>query len=156
MLVQRDDLANLRRENNDKTIALAFGTFDIIHPDHIKYLTWAKQQCDILVVTITHNDQVAQSKGAGRPILDQHSRAELVDALKPVDYVVPRDTGGPYESARLVVDDLQPDLLVFGADWGQNVIDEWRGDYPDLKIVTAPSNTEFSTTKIINKIQSLT
>lgn len=155
MILDTQELARVGLDKGGKSIALAFGTFDIIHPDHIKYLGWAKQQADVLVVAVTHDGQVAKSKGAGRPILSQKSRAELVDALKSVDYVALREAGEPYASAIAVVKELDPDLLVFGADWGQTVVDEWKSDFPELKIVIAPSNTEFSTTKIINRIKSI-
>jgi D-beta-D-heptose 7-phosphate kinase/D-beta-D-heptose 1-phosphate adenosyltransferase len=154
MILAPDDLPRIKQENEGKTIALAFGTFDIVHPGHIKYLDWAKQQADILVVAVTHDEQVAQSKGPSRPIISQKFRAEIVDALKSVDYVALRGPGAPYESAIVVVNKLHPDVLVFGPDWGQSVVDEWKSDFPDLEIVIAPTPTEFSTTNIVSKIKS--
>jgi rfaE bifunctional protein nucleotidyltransferase chain/domain len=71
-----------------RTIALANGCFDILHVGHIRYLEGASAEADRLVVAINDDASVRALKGEGRPILPGAARAELVAALRVVDYVV--------------------------------------------------------------------
>ena len=71
-----------------RTIAFANGVFDLLHVGHVRYLEGAAQEADVLVVAINDNASVRALKGEGRPVLDAASRAELVAALRCVDYVV--------------------------------------------------------------------
>ena len=71
-----------------RTIALANGCFDILHAGHVRYLDGASREADRLVVAINDDDSVRALKGAGRPIMSAADRAELVAALRAVDYVV--------------------------------------------------------------------
>ena len=71
-----------------RTIALANGVFDLLHVGHVRYLEGAAQEADELVVAVKDDASVRALKGEGRPVLDAASRAELVAALRCVDYVV--------------------------------------------------------------------
>jgi len=71
-----------------RTIALANGCFDILHVGHVRYLEGARAEADRLVVAINDDESVRALKGDGRPILTGAARAELVAALRAVDYVV--------------------------------------------------------------------
>ena len=71
-----------------RTIAFANGVFDLLHVGHVRYLEGAAQEADVLVVAINDDASVRALKGEGRPVLDAASRAELVAALRCVDYVV--------------------------------------------------------------------
>jgi len=75
-----------RREG--RTIAFANGCFDILHVGHVRYLEGAAREGDRLIVAVNDDDSVRALKGAGRPIMPAASRAELVAALRAVDYVV--------------------------------------------------------------------
>ena len=66
-------------------IVLANGCFDVLHAGHVRYLKGAKAHGELLVVAINSDAQVTQLKGAGRPILAERERAELVAALEAVD-----------------------------------------------------------------------
>jgi cytidyltransferase-like protein len=70
-----------------RTLAFANGCFDLLHVGHIRYLQAASQEADRLVVAI-NDDPTASRKGPGRPILPAKDRAELVAALRGVDYTV--------------------------------------------------------------------
>lgn len=72
---------------NGERIVLANGCFDILHVGHSRYLQAARQEGDVLVVAINSDDSVRSLKGAGRPILSQDARAQLVAALAAVSYV---------------------------------------------------------------------
>ena len=71
-----------------RTIALANGCFDLLHVGHVRYLQGAAAEADRLIVAVNDDRSVAGLKGKGRPILPAADRAELVAALRGVDYVV--------------------------------------------------------------------
>ena len=71
-----------------RTISFANGVFDLLHVGHVRYLEGAAQEGDALVVAINDDASVRALKGAGRPVLAAEARAELVAALRCVDYVV--------------------------------------------------------------------
>ena len=71
-----------------RTVALANGCFDVLHVGHVRYLQGAAAEADRLIVAINDDQSVAELKGPGRPILPASDRAELVAALRGVDYVI--------------------------------------------------------------------
>ena len=79
--VERDRAAGL-------TVAFANGCFDLLHVGHVRYLQGAAREADRLIVAVNDDQSVAGLKGPGRPILHASDRAELVAALRGVDYVV--------------------------------------------------------------------
>src|SRR5216117_3236548 len=85
-----DDLMEIsdRLKGEGKRIVFANGCFDVLHVGHIRYLREAKLQGDVLIVALNNDASVRRLKGEGRPILDQQSRAILLEALEDVDYVV--------------------------------------------------------------------
>lgn len=95
------------------TIALANGVFDLLHVGHIRYLEGAKAEADVLVVAVNDDESVRLLKGEGRPVMPQADRAELIAAMRCVDYVV-------LFSGRTVGDlllRLRPDVHCKGTDY---------------------------------------
>ncbi len=80
--------AVVRDRVQGRTIALANGCFDLLHVGHVRYLQGAAQEADRLVVAVNDDRSVEGLKGPGRPVLSGADRAELVAALRGVDYVV--------------------------------------------------------------------
>ena len=103
-----------------RSIALANGVFDLLHVGHVRYLQAASQHADRLVVAVNSDASVRRLKGAGRPILDEGARAELVAALRGVHYVVvfDDDTVGPLLTA------LRPDVHCKGTDYTVETVPE--------------------------------
>lgn len=103
-----------------RTIALANGCFDVLHVGHVRYLESAAAEADVLVVAINDDDSVRTLKGRGRPILEAAARAELVAALRCVDYVVlfPELTVGP------LLETLRPDVHCKGTDYTVDSVPE--------------------------------
>jgi len=95
------------------TIALANGCFDLLHVGHVRYLQGAAREADRLIVAVNDDESVARLKGAGRPIMAQSDRAELVDALAGVHYVV---LFGEATVERLLLS-LKPDVHCKGTDY---------------------------------------
>jgi len=103
-----------------RSVALANGVFDLLHVGHVRYLQAASQHADRLVVAVNSDASVRSLKGEGRPILGEGARAELVAALRGVDYVVifDDDTVGPLLTA------LQPDVHCKGTDYTVETVPE--------------------------------
>jgi len=111
-------IAGERREG--RTIAFANGCFDLLHVGHVRYLQAAAAEADVLVVAINDDRSVADLKGPGRPILPAADRAELVAALRGVDYVVlfSEPTVAPLLTA------LTPDVHCKGTDYTTDSVPE--------------------------------
>ena len=113
-LVSRTRLAELVSVDRaaGRTIAFANGCFDLLHVGHIRYLQAAAAEADRLVVAI-NDDAAAALKGPGRPILTALQRAELVAAVRGVDYVTIFDE--PTVAPLLTL--LRPDVHCKGTDY---------------------------------------
>jgi D-glycero-beta-D-manno-heptose 1-phosphate adenylyltransferase len=96
-----------------KTVAFANGCFDLLHVGHVRYLQGAAGEADRLIVAVNDDRSVAGLKGPGRPILPASERAELVAALRGVDYVV---VFGDLDVERLLLL-LRPDVHCKGTDY---------------------------------------
>ena len=114
-IVTRDEL--LQHVGRDRaagrTVALANGCFDLLHVGHVRYLEAAAREADRLVVAINDDESVRTLKGEGRPLLPAADRAEILAALRSVDYVVifPEPTVGP------LLQTLRPDVHCKGTDY---------------------------------------
>ena len=102
-----------REREAGRTVALANGCFDVLHVGHVRYLQGAAAEADRLVVAVNDDESVAALKGPGRPILPASDRAELVAALRGVDYVV---TFGERTVERLLRL-IKPDVHCKGTDY---------------------------------------
>jgi len=103
-----------------KTIAFANGCFDLLHVGHIRYLQAAAAEGDRLVVAVNDDRSVCGLKGAGRPILPASDRAELVAAIRGVDYVVV--FGDPTVERLLRL--IRPDVHCKGTDYTVETVPE--------------------------------
>ena len=86
-IVSLETMAEHSRKLNKqgKRVVLCHGTFDLMHTGHIRYLQRSKKEGDALLVTVTADEYV--NKGPGRPIFNEHLRAENLAALECVDFV---------------------------------------------------------------------
>ena len=103
-----------------RTVAFANGCFDLLHVGHVRYLQGALAEADRLIVAVNNDQSVAGLKGPGRPILPGHDRAELVAALRGVDYVVL--FGDPTVERLLIA--LRPDVHCKGTDYTVDSVPE--------------------------------
>lgn len=112
------DLATLlevreRLKREGKRLVFTNGCFDLLHAGHVRYLSQARALGDALVVALNSDRSVRVLKGAGRPIMTEQERAEVIAALEAVDYVIIFDE----ETPRELIARLLPDVLVKGGDW---------------------------------------
>ena len=115
MIMDLQELRQLRAEyrQEQKTVVFTNGCFDILHAGHVRYLSEAKQQGDVLIVGLNSDESVLRLKGAGRPVNPAADRAEVLAGLRSVDHVV---VFGEKTAAELVRQ-LQPDVYVKGGDY---------------------------------------
>jgi D-beta-D-heptose 7-phosphate kinase/D-beta-D-heptose 1-phosphate adenosyltransferase len=131
-------------------IVFTNGVFDLLHPGHVRYLQAARQEGNALIVGVNSDRSVRANKGPSRPIIPEHERAELLAALACVDAVVVFDEDTPAD----IINRVQPDVLVKGADWaadqivGRDTV-EARGG----KVVRIPIEEGWSTTAILERIR---
>jgi rfaE bifunctional protein nucleotidyltransferase chain/domain len=153
-VLSRDEVGDVvaTERSNQRVIVFTNGVFDILHPGHIRYLRDARALGDLLIVGINSDRSVkALNKAPDRPINPEQERAEVLSALGSVDAVVIFDEETPHE----IISTIQPDILVKGADWGENAIVgrdvvEARGG----KVVRIALAEGYSTTRIIDRIRS--
>jgi rfaE bifunctional protein nucleotidyltransferase chain/domain len=103
-----------------RTVAFANGCFDLLHVGHVRYLKAAAAEADRLIVAVNDDRSVAGLKGDGRPILPAAERAELLAALRGVDYVV---VFGDADVERLLTL-LKPDVHCKGTDYTAETVPE--------------------------------
>ena len=101
-------------------IVLANGCFDLIHAGHIRYLAGAKELGGVLIVGINSDEQVRSLKGAGRPSIDQNERAEIISAVRSVDFVTIFDE--PTVEELLLA--IRPDFHAKGTDYTTDTVPE--------------------------------
>ena len=94
------------------------GVFDLLHPGHVRYLARARTFGDVLIVGINSDRSVRAIKGPDRPVNPELERAELLLALAAVDAVAIFDD----ETPLAIIEAIQPDVLVKGADWAEDRI----------------------------------
>ena len=111
-------VAKLQREGN--CVVLANGCFDTLHVGHTRYLSGAKHEGDVLVVAVNADSSVRELKGTGRPILDEQARAQLVAAIRDVDFVVLFAES----SVESLLEELRPDVHAKGTDYTTETVPE--------------------------------
>ena len=151
-ILDRNALAAQVRQDRARglTIAFANGGFDLLHVGHVRYLEGAKREADRLVVAINSDASVRALKGPSRPILPESDRAELVAALRAVDYVVIFDE--PTVAALLEL--LEPDVHCKGTDYTVETVperDTVRAYGGRIAIVGDPKN--HSTTDLLSRLR---
>jgi len=116
--VLRQKLMEHKRQG--RRIVLANGCFDTLHVGHIRYLEGARREGDILVVGVNADSSVCNLKGPGRPVLDESARAQLVAALRSVDYVVLFVE----PNVEALLEESRPDVHAKGTDYTAETVPE--------------------------------
>jgi len=129
-------------------IGFTNGCFDILHPGHVKVLTAARAACDRLVVGLNSDASVKRLKGEGRPVQDEHARAEVLAALEAVDLVAIFDEDTPIR----LITEVRPNVLVKGGDYtreqvvGHDIVEAAGGAVMLVDIMPG-----FSTTSLVDR-----
>lgn len=120
-LVARRRLAELAAtlRATGRRIVTINGSFDLLHSGHLRILSEAKRQGDVLIVGLNSDASVRRHKGAGRPVVPEGQRAEMLLALRMVDYVHIFDEADPIA----FLEQVRPDVHVNGAEYGENCVE---------------------------------
>ncbi|HEX6183585.1 MAG TPA: D-glycero-beta-D-manno-heptose 1-phosphate adenylyltransferase [Pyrinomonadaceae bacterium] len=154
VILDREELllARTRLRAEGRTLVFTNGCFDILHVGHVRYLAAARSLGDALLVAVNSDRSVRALKGAGRPVMSEAERAELLAALASVDLV----TVFEEESPRRLIAELLPDVLVKGGDYR---LDEIHGreevERAGGRVLALPFIEGASTTGIIERIKEM-
>ena len=150
-MISRAEVSSLgeRLRQAGHRIVFANGCFDLLHVGHIRYLESARQQGSVMVVGVNSDRTVRELKGDGRPLLAEQARAEMLEALESVDYVVIFDE----LTAEKVLRDLRPDVHCKGTDYTQatvperGIVEEWGG-----RVLIVGDEKSHSTRQVLARI----
>ncbi len=133
----------------DKKVIMCHGTFDIVHPGHVRHLLYAKSKGDLLVASLTADAHIA--KANFRPYVPQELRAFNLAALEVVDFVVIDNEATPIRN----IDVIRPDYFAKGYEYTKsglhprtseekNAIEAYGGE-----ILFTPGDIVYSSSHII-------
>jgi D-beta-D-heptose 7-phosphate kinase/D-beta-D-heptose 1-phosphate adenosyltransferase len=154
VILNREELLRARASLRAGGRRLVFtnGCFDILHVGHVRYLSEARRLGDALLVAINSDRSVRALKGAGRPVLGESERAEILAALSSVDFVTVFEEDSP----RALISEVLPDVLVKGGDYrpdeihGREEVERAGG-----RVLSLPFVEGASTTGIIERIKGV-
>ena len=132
-----------------KTVVFTNGCFDIIHGGHIEYLQKARDLGDILIVGLNSDSSVKKLKGEGRPLKTEQERANILAALKYVNYICIFSDETPEKMIR----EIKPDIIAKGSDYsleqvvGRDIVEKYGG-----KVELVPIVKGLSTSALVNDI----
>lgn len=106
-----------RLKQQGKRIVQCHGVFDLLHLGHVRHFQEAKNQGDILVITVTCDKHV--NKGPGRPAFSERQRMEAIAALSMTDFVLLSEA----PDATTMINAIKPDIFVKGAEYQDHTKD---------------------------------
>lgn len=134
-----------------RKVIMCHGTFDIVHPGHIRHLMYAKSKADILVASLTADRHIA--KANFRPFVPQELRAMNLAALECVDYVIIDSEAKPLKNLSLI----QPDFFAKGYEYVNGGMDPRTKEELDVlesfggEFIYTPGDIVYSSSAIIEK-----
>ena len=134
-----------RLRSEGKKVVSCNGSFDILHAGHIKFLSEAKSQGDVLVVGLNSDSSIKSYKSEDRPINGEDERAFVLSALEMVDYVVVFSEADPRKLLELV----KPAVFVNGAEYGEDCIEAETVKKFGGRVHLVENYKGLSTTKVI-------
>lgn len=144
----RTVIDKLKREG--KRVVLANGCFDTLHVGHVRYLSGAKREGDVLLVAVNADLSVQSLKGPGRPILDEQARAQLVASLRDVDYV----TLFSEPNVGALLEELRPDVHAKGTDYTAETVPERAvSDCLSIRVAIVGDPKDHSTRAFLDAIR---
>jgi rfaE bifunctional protein kinase chain/domain/rfaE bifunctional protein nucleotidyltransferase chain/domain len=132
------------------SVIMCHGTFDLVHPGHIRHLMYAKSKADRLIASLTSDAHI--NKANFRPFVPQDLRAMNLAALECVDYVVVDDNATPIENLKFI----QPDFFAKGYEYSaEGIHPKTQEEIAALEsyggeVVFTPGDLIMSSSAIIN------
>ena len=135
----------------EKKVIMCHGTFDLVHPGHVRHLIYAKSKASILIASLTSDAHIL--KGNHRPFVPEDLRAMNLAALEMVDYVVIDPNPTPLENLRVI----QPDYFAKGYEYSREgvhpktreelaVVESYGGE-----LIFTPGDIVYSSSAIIEE-----
>lgn len=134
----------------EKKVVMCHGTFDVVHPGHLRHLIYAKGKADILIASLTADKHI--DKGKDRPHVPQQLRAVNLAAFQMVDYVVIDENATPLKNLALI----QPDYFVKGYEYNAQGLHPKTREEMDIvsgyggEVIFSPGDIVYSSSKLIN------
>jgi rfaE bifunctional protein nucleotidyltransferase chain/domain len=151
-LIPRAALAQLAAtlRAKGKRIVTTNGSFDILHTGHLYLLSEARQRGDVLIVGLNSDASVRTYKGPSRPIVPERRRAEMLLALRVVDYVHIFEEADPVAFLQQVA----PDVHVNGAEYGADCIESGTVRQSGGTLHLVPRLPGFSTSGLLDALHT--
>lgn len=140
---------NLKEQG--KKVVTYNGSFDILHLGHIKSLEEAKEQGDILIIPLNSDKSIRQYKGPNHPINSVKERAEVLSAIRYVDYITIFDEINP----KNILSKIKPNIHCNGSDWGKNCVERGAVEENGGKIHILKWQEGFSTSRLMQKTKNI-
>jgi len=139
-------------KNNNKKIVTTNGSFDLLHPGHMRYLSRAKSHGDRLIVLLNDDNSIKNQKGNTRPLFSQFQRKMFIESLQFVDHVYPFEGDKPL----YMIERIKPDWHIKGGSVienriteERNIVEKYGGKFKQLEL-----EIQYSTTKLIDVINN--
>ena len=151
----REASKRLRKMRVGKSVVLAGGTFDILHPGHLKYLDRCRAQGDILIVCVSGDARTRKRKGVHRPVMPAIQRAEIVASLKLVDLVFVSNLK-PFSDS--ILQSIRPNVLVTSSNEPSKAVKEqfrqqMRRKHPEIKVIlVSRSDWAASSSSLVSRL----
>ncbi|OLE55866.1 MAG: ADP-heptose synthase [Acidobacteria bacterium 13_1_20CM_3_53_8] len=147
----REELREIIGEHpRQKSVIMCHGTFDLVHPGHVRHLMYAKSKADILIASLTCDAHI--KKANFRPFVPQQLRAMNLAALEAVDYVIVDDNPTPLENISF----LQPDYFAKGYEYYDGGVHPRTREEMDVlesyggEIIFTPGDVVYSSSSMID------
>jgi rfaE bifunctional protein nucleotidyltransferase chain/domain len=152
-IVELDELSSRceKLRSSGQKIVDTNGCFDLLHIGHVRYLQSARALGDVLIVGVNGDHSVHELKGAGRPLMTQRDRAEILAALESVDLV----TVFPEVRATRFLSAVRPAVYAKGGDYTAETLDQEEGRVlkdAGTAIRLIPFEKGYSTSGLIQQI----
>lgn len=142
-------------KGSGKTLVVAGGCFDILHPGHIKFLKLAKREGDFLFVLLESDENVRKIKGKSRPLNRERERAAILSSLPIVDYVVLLPVLTKNFDYDVIIKALKPDVLATTVGEEGNYHLKRQAKQINARVVYVTERfKDYSTTKFANLIKT--
>lgn len=156
-IIKQDELSHIvnKLHKENKSIVLAGGVFDILHPGHTKFLEQAKKQGDLLMILLESDTAVKKRKGVDRPFFTQENRAQTLSSIKFVDYIILLNGILNDEDYLSLTNLIKPAIIA--TTTGDPILDKKQKQAASVggKVVEVTENlAPYSTSDIINRIKN--
>ncbi len=142
-------IGKIKKFPRRKKVVLCHGNFDVVHPGHIRHLTYAKSKADILVVSLTADKFI--TKGKYKPFVPESLRATNLAALEMVDYVIIDNNFKPLKNISLI----KPDFFAKGFEYSSGSLPKaTKEEMDEIKkfggnMIFTPGDIVYSSSKLI-------